>query len=447
MKSLYNEKGGALLYVLMIVIVLGLFTPVILSTISQNETTERRNEQESKVIQLAVSGMEAFINFSSDPLEQKSYLEDQYNENIQIQLPEGDTIVYRHFVVPESMEDSDVLDAAAPVPFNEIDNNFYKVVITVANASQVKTLTRILDLTITATERTATPLIYQLIAGETVVKGRAEAGASIKVMRDTTVIGTGEANGTLIGSDRNYEMTISGSLVEGENINVTATETSRPKLESFVASRLVDAAAAPPDDGLVAIIVVDAEGNETVTYKEFENVESTEDTLVIYNNESGTATYSDNTTIELSGDEGIVINPDVTIQTTSNGDGNLTFESTGGNITMKDANIINNGNAAFNEIRIEAAGDVNIEGATIIAERDVVIIAGGNIYAEGASISSIKSQGSISLELNPYTSGNKIYVNGLSLNKNASGSPSSLVICGELSSGTINSTSNFGSCE
>lgn len=445
MKNLNNEKGGALIYVLMIVIVLGIFTPVILSAISQNESVEKRNELESKVIHLTVSGMEAFINYSSEPLEQKNYLENGYNENIEIQLSEGETVVYRHFVVPEETSDSQVL-AVTPIPFGDIDEDIYKVVITSSVRNSEKTLTRTLDLTATTTERTDPPYVNQLVAGQTVVTGRAVLNSTVKVTRGSQIY-TGVANLTSsVAGQGGYSISVGSELVAGESISLTAKSDS--KLESFAVGTTVYSTSSPPDHGMVEKKVTDSEGNVTIVSKQFEPVDDTTGVLTIYNNpDVANTTYEGSTLIDLEGDEGIVIQPDVTLQTTHNGQGILKLTSSGGDIDIRNTNIINSGNSNSNtieDINIVAAGNVYLDGAILTAQRSISITAGGSIYANDATIEITKNGDTTTLNLNPTTSGD-LQVHGLSL-IGEMGTSNATNICGTLSSGSIDTTSNFGSC-
>jgi hypothetical protein len=98
-----NERGGVLLYVLMIMIILAIFTPVILSMTTNAQLKDQRSENRRKAEMLAVSGMESFIAYLNEinvgqvaELYFESY--PGWGESSQT-LPDGSVANYRYFPV------------------------------------------------------------------------------------------------------------------------------------------------------------------------------------------------------------------------------------------------------------------------------------------------------------------------------------------------------------
>jgi hypothetical protein len=96
-KYFHNEKGGFLPYVLMIMLVLGVFVPVLLSLTSNQQLANQSSENEKKANSLAVSGMETFIAYIKTYTNgDKASFFNNYRGwgTFNITTPEGEPVVY-----------------------------------------------------------------------------------------------------------------------------------------------------------------------------------------------------------------------------------------------------------------------------------------------------------------------------------------------------------------
>ncbi|SDN82678.1 hypothetical protein SAMN04487897_10556 [Paenibacillus sp. yr247] len=111
---LKNERGNVLTYVLLILLVLMITTPVILASSSTTQLSNVQTEYEKKATDLAVSGMEAFMNYLQqypvygNGMDRKTYF-NKYGEGSgtvglgwgtkTIQLPEGTNLTFNQYVI------------------------------------------------------------------------------------------------------------------------------------------------------------------------------------------------------------------------------------------------------------------------------------------------------------------------------------------------------------
>ncbi|RKD23884.1 hypothetical protein BEP19_05510 [Ammoniphilus oxalaticus] len=116
MKKLLNDRGSALVYVLMLLMALGIFSPVLLKMVSTQTLATNKAEYEKKVTQYLYGAMDTFIayleaystpeNPSLDPIQHaKDYFENypRRSEKVtNIELPDGDTLLYSFKYKPTS---------------------------------------------------------------------------------------------------------------------------------------------------------------------------------------------------------------------------------------------------------------------------------------------------------------------------------------------------------
>ncbi len=93
-----NEKGAALLYVLMISMLLILIVPSVLYLGSNSELQIIRSEKEKIVNQLTITGMQAIARHPGNVLDKLQFLEDHYGET-EFTLPNGLVVTYRQYAV------------------------------------------------------------------------------------------------------------------------------------------------------------------------------------------------------------------------------------------------------------------------------------------------------------------------------------------------------------
>ncbi len=278
-----------------------------------------------------------------------------------------------------------------------------------------------------------------------------EANASITVKRSGVVIGTGSS--TTAGT---YAVTLNAAVIAGDILNVTAIAAG--KSISPVNSITVLAAGAA---GGGAVVIVNPDGStETVPFQNTLTTSTTdpvtitssvgvvEATTDINISVGGPITVQDgvefnvtgNNNISLVAAEDITLGEDVSF--TTNGNSAIDLVSSGGNIILRNANLVSSGSSSHVDVVINANKDVDISGATIEAERDVLITAGRDIYAQNTIINSLHSGSVISFTLNP--TGGSILVTGLNLNKNGTATGR---VCGTLAqSDTINNIHTHNAC-
>ncbi|MDF2963643.1 MAG: hypothetical protein K0S39_5378, partial [Paenibacillus sp.] len=131
---LSNEKGAALLYVLMIAMVLAIFTPVMLNVISSDNLIDNKRKSDKQVTDLAVGGMEALVSYynnytGSDRLANfNAYPGFTGNTPKNIKTPDGTTISYKLYVVDvDPLTNADTPSASQPNPSSPLPEGNYTV--------------------------------------------------------------------------------------------------------------------------------------------------------------------------------------------------------------------------------------------------------------------------------------------------------------------------------
>jgi hypothetical protein len=432
-----NENGSALIYVLMISFVLMIFVPAILTTVSNTQASDLRIIHQKKATTLAVSGMREFVNYTGTKVDQKQYLETNYGLT-NIHSPGGEAIDFYQYAV--SLNDLEEYSHAISLNDFKNLNESYKVIFAAisgdTNHNRVKDdgerffyKKHLVHRVVYSTIRTPVPIISPLpYGGETEIIGESVAGATITVMDNQGVLNTTAAN-----ESGNFSIT-TRPLITGEMIRVTAK--TKGKLQSLTASvDVLQRNEEVESDGLVKII--DEQGN--VEYEYFQDIQSTVKKMVVT---SSVGTYSTSNKIELTAESGLTIEEGVSLTTDSNGNEvGLTLTTTKGDITINNITLEDLANSSFNQIKIEAAGDVYMDNSILYAVRYISIKAGGNIYASNTILSNDKNFGAISFEL---TGTGTIYVDGLSITEPATASPSDVKICGQLANDSrINGINNY----
>ncbi len=461
-----NERGS-LPYTIMILLVLMIFVPSLLMMTSTAQLHGLKSENEKKATNLAISGMQAYMNYPTTIVDKLNYLKKVENYGVrEIELPDGDTLYYLQYVVPISETDINWSNRIVD-PTTITINAKYNIVTSAIAGDLNRDYVRNVDETFfyekklvtvydpDAGARTATPIINPIPRhGDTVVSGTvAETNASIIIRLDDGNPSTGDpilGQGSASDNDNNgiANFSISVPALTGGNVLSISAET-QGKLPSLVPTVTVLSASAPPTDNGV-VIIVDEEGN--IEYVGMEDEIANEDQIIIGTGigENGDGVYDTTGGITLSGDQGITIQPGVSITTSSTGAGaGLTLNSSAGDIVISGSNLTGTGNSQHSEINIVATGDVYLRDAVLTAERSISITAGGNIYAENATLNSLKNTGNITFTLsdaeNPDVIGN-IYVDDLWLNKSGIATLASGSICGLMDRKINNvSSGNLGS--
>jgi hypothetical protein len=141
--KLNNEKGGALLYVLMISMMIGIVVPTVLYIGSNSDLAVARSEKEKIINQLAVSGMQAIARYPGTLQDKLVFLRDNYYGETIVKLPDGLEIGYQQYVV--NVDDE-------PEVANQVDrtlldmNTSYKVVVRAYLGTLEKKLVSYMDL-------------------------------------------------------------------------------------------------------------------------------------------------------------------------------------------------------------------------------------------------------------------------------------------------------------
>lgn len=136
-----NERGGVLLYVLMIMMVLAILTPVMLNTVSSGSLRDNKIAAETVANQVAVSGMESLLQYYSayTGSSKRTHLNEYSGWGLKtIRQPDGTTIAYDLFVLADNGT-----KAAIQPPNLTIDKD-YKVRITAEYKGKQKQLTYLL---------------------------------------------------------------------------------------------------------------------------------------------------------------------------------------------------------------------------------------------------------------------------------------------------------------
>jgi hypothetical protein len=506
MKFINNEKGAALIYVIMISVVFTIFVSAILVVTSNSERTAIKSENQKEASNLAVSGMQSLLSYSALDSVRLDYLtkSDIYGgTGVSIPQPDGGVIIYRQYLVPATFTDVEALDLTHFIPPNAFSTNTaYKVVTTATigdkspynqikdigeDTFQIYSRTKIMGSIPTPTPiSSTTPTPTPTPSGSatptpTPVPSSLKAITAFSFTQQTGLATIDSVNRTII-----IEVTATtagtnlANLVADLTISTGATAKVGTTIQALNCSGLanrgcstannfsnsistpfkytITAADATTNDWTVVVTqvggagasgvvwAVDTNGNRTP--QAFGNSLSSTTTLIITSS-VGVVTSPNN--YSFSATNGIVIEPGVSITTTGTNT-TVTLASSAGSIVLTGTTFKSTGNGNSNpyDISLNAALDVDIRGTTVQAERQIDITAGGSIFAQNAIVNSFKNNGGITFSIvnptivNPNNS--KIFhVDSLKINQNATAGTSGIKICGALASGSsnINGFSSF----
>lgn len=431
MKVLQNEKGSALIYVLLIFAVSSIALPLLFSYLANINTHDTRSEFEKLAYNLAVSGMQAYTQYPET-------LETNYGY-VPITLPNGNRIDYYQYGVPTS---SSTDFASRFSTYNEMINSSAYIVVIKAiagdnNQNQKKDhdekffFQKIMmkeKIQESETEKTTTPVLNLLNATTTPnsnVTGSAEAGAVVTVIdqRESVVYKT------TVTSEGTFSLVINRPLNEGDVFSATAI--SSGKVESNSSSTTVLAANAPVDDGYV--IIEDEAGNQTIVL--INPIITTADKIII-KSEIGSYTAPSGKNIEFTAADGIIIEEGVSLTSSGTGSQNqgLMLTANSGDIVISGTILEDNSNSVFSNVIISAkTGSVYMENTRLVSESNISVSAAKNIHANASqNISKKKTTGAITFTLDPNIG--IIFVENMYVNKNASALPNNAKLCGTLTS-------------
>jgi hypothetical protein len=142
MKSLFNEKGAALVYVLMIAAILMIMVPTLIVTNTTSKISTDLTEKQKIVTQLAVSGMQAIVKNPISNSQKIDYLLSNTINNLGIRLPTGQLVTYKQVVIAHG----DVSES--PITSNLSLN--YDVVVSATIGTQTKKLVQNYNLAVEA---------------------------------------------------------------------------------------------------------------------------------------------------------------------------------------------------------------------------------------------------------------------------------------------------------
>jgi hypothetical protein len=232
---------------MMIVAILAVIIPSLLYMSSFTNLNNIKSESERKATSLAVSGMQAFVNFpDTDKLAKLNYIKNRYYAStpMAIQLPEGTTVNYRQYFAPSALSQSNALNTDNAVALGSITQAKYWVV-AIASTTDGK-YTKSMVSSYDFRDLTATPSIAQPREGDTSVTGSAIPGADLKI----TVSGSFSYTDTLPGavqSGGSFSISLgTNTLAEGDVVTITATDTANSKLESLPSTSTVLAQVTTP---------------------------------------------------------------------------------------------------------------------------------------------------------------------------------------------------------
>jgi hypothetical protein len=486
MKSIHNEKGAALIYVVMISLVLTSFITVILMIISNSQLSAISSESEKEVTNLAVSGMQSLLRYhlpsqTPNPTDQLTFIKNNLSgicgstgcTGISIKQPTGETITFRQYLIPSTIPDSQALDLSNVVLTGNIatSGTQYKLVTTATvgdnvnpnqmrdpgeNSFKIKSLVRPIGVNAVSSLKEITAYSF---AAQT-------KAATIDSSNRTIIIEV--ASGTNL-TNLVADFTISpdatvkvGTTVQALNCSgqanrgcTTANNFSNSTTTPFIYT--ITAADGSSNDWTVVVTQVggaggngivwnvDANGNRTP--QPFGNTLTSSTTLVL-SSSIGTVSFTGSYSFQAT--NGIVIEPGVSITSTGS-NSTVNLASSGGSITIPSTFLqtTGNGNSSPYDININAALDIDIRGATIEAQRDIAFTAGRKIYAQNAIINNFKNNGNVSFTItNPTadpTNTKIFYVDNLKVNQPATAGTTGIKICGALASGSssINGFSSF----
>lgn len=225
-----NEKGSALVYVLLISTIIMIVVPIIFNMITNTSSAISRSSYEKKATNLAVSGMQSYIN-NQDILLDRSL----YGKSI-VNLSSDISLNYFQFAVLKTQpaEIGNMLDYDSFITAKN-NNQAYTVIITCiagdTNNNNIKDADEpyffekklVYDATQTPIFETAQPTISPLpLTGEEVVSGSAEENSVVTISLSDGYVATGIANINPNGSGlASYSIAVR-ALITDEIVTATA---------------------------------------------------------------------------------------------------------------------------------------------------------------------------------------------------------------------------------
>jgi hypothetical protein len=464
MKYINNERGAALIYVIMIALVLTTFFTVILMTTSTSQTAGISSEREKVVSNLAVSGMQSLLRYhlpnqTPNPVDQLTFIRNDISgiygrDGIAIKQPTGETVTYRQYLVPSTLSDSQALITLNYVPKNSIaiSGTRYKLVITATsgdtnsnqqkdageNSFKIKSLVRPIGVN----------LLSSLKAFTTFSFPQQTRPAAIDATNRTIVINV-TAAASLTNLVAMFTPSPNATVTVGSTIQmsgVTPNNFSNSTTTSFVYT--ITAADASMNKWIVVVTQDGGAGGNGIVWnmapdgtrspQPFGNTLTSNSTLLIT---SSIGTVSSSGNYSFQGTNGIVIEPGVNLTSTGS-NSTVTLASSAGSITIPSTFLqtTGNGNSSPYDIAIDAALDLDIRGATIEAQRDILLSAGRKIYAQNATINNFKTNGNIAFTITNAstdpTNSKILYVDGLKVNQASTAGTTGVKICGTMGTGS-----------
>jgi hypothetical protein len=456
----------------MISLVLAIFCTVILMTITNSQKTA------VSVTNLAVSGMQSLLQYHrtgqqptvTDQLTFLKNSKEGYYKGISIVQPQGESIIYRQYLVLSAKTDIEALILSNIVPQSAIDfNTVYKLVTTATlgdtNNNQqrdagehsyiIKSLVRPIG------EKAVSPLkAFTAYSFPQQTKP-----ATIDPVHRTVIIEV--ASGTNLSNlVAGFTISLNATVKVGTTLQVlncngqpnrgctTANNFSNSTTTAFVYT--ITAADATSNNWTVVVTVVGGVGSRgivwnvapdgTMSPQPFQNTLTSSMMLLI---SSSVGTDSSSGSYSFQATNGIVIEPGVSLTSTGS-ISTVTLASSAGSITIPSTFLqtTGNGNSSPYDVAIDAALDLDIRGATIEAQRDISLSAGRKIYAQNAIINNFKNKGNVMFTITNAADLSNVkilYVDGLKINQAADAGTTGVKICGTMGTGSqpINGFNRF----
>ncbi|WP_148361265.1 Ig-like domain-containing protein [Bacillus timonensis] len=441
-----NSKGAALVYVLIIFAILTLLGTVIYSLLTNNQTQETRVYHQKMVTSLAVSGMQTYVQHPETLIEHYDWQK--------INLPDGSTIDYYQFAVDES--------GAKLLPTALIGTNKYKVKVAAIygdnNQNKIKDdgedlfIKKELEFDYKKGDsilRTDKPKLRSSTfeTNQIFINGTAEPGATIKIYLAQGSFVEGKAD-----NKGNFSIPITGDM-NSLPIEVQITATLSPKLESEKVIYRIDSWGG---SGIVLIIDKIGTADEYEYYQTIRpEIIKNEDKVVVLTGTDFDAgdtpifiqaakqiEIQDNVTLTSGGDisfettSGIFVHPNATITLKHGGQGNLTFTTTDGDITIVNNSDISNSSNSKDprSILLNATnGKINIDGTTLAADRGIYLYGKNGISANGSTLHALQTKNEeITLEIK----NGEIWIQNFTASNPVTILPISAKVCGRPTSGT-----------
>lgn len=408
-----NERGGALVYVIAIFLILIVFSPALLSTLSSSDLQQRKTVIKQRVLQLVESGIQRFYD-EDDPyvyLLQHTY---DLGSPLLVEAPGQVPIHYYQYAVNRGEASPE--EPAHAVDLTLLSDLAGKQVVVMAIAGDtngnaqrdhgerdfVQRWLIYTPATDVAPGNVDVPKFHPLPRQgdayfRVIVEKRADLLITIQPMNSSmedsylipaALLEEEEIQGTVQWTYKETDLTrFGGSMSKGDVIKAKAridSERWTPEGRVVVLDK-----SAPVQPGRGYVWYEDEEGNRE--YRLFDpkipplNEDEIDATLVmdgikvnLKENHKGIVFRARN---------GIMITEDSDLTTNSNGrDAGITMHSSEGDIILNGINLASTNNSRFNTIEIYAYGDVYLENAALSATREIIVQAEGTIYASGAEL-------------------------------------------------------------